>query len=181
MRTVLLPPIAWVYPAGMPFTVTPNRGRCRSASADAERQRRGHLWVTSGHFGKCNWGVRFGPIADIRSISDEYSNAPQVDQKALFYIGGATPSLPTVIRSAEFVEILSHANKISSNSAREIAQLMRHPQYNCDLVACDAALARRNHIVRSELDALLASATRPDDAQISHGAKAISRPLSAVH
>ncbi|HKA21471.1 MAG TPA: hypothetical protein VKN18_24555, partial [Blastocatellia bacterium] len=56
-------------------------------------------------------------------------------------------ALDATAQMEEFVEILSHANKISSNSAREIAQLMRHPQYNCDLVACDAALERRNHIV----------------------------------
>jgi hypothetical protein len=90
-------------------------------------------------------------------------------------------ALDATVQMEEFVEMLTHANKISSNSTREIAQLMRHPQYNCDLVACDAALERRNHIVRSELNALLASATRPDEAQISHAAKTTSTPLGAVH
>jgi hypothetical protein len=42
------------------------------------------LWTNSGH----------------QFISDEHNNAQQGDQKAPFYIGGATPSLPTVIRSA---------------------------------------------------------------------------------
>ena len=60
--------------------------------------------------------------------------------------------------------LLENINSIGPNTAREIAQLIHQPSYDCNLVPCSSALQRRNYLARSKLETLLAKKTLPDEA-----------------
>ena len=63
--------------------------------------------------------------------------------------------------------ILERAKAIGPNAAHEITQLIHQPSYDCNQVACTAALERRNYLAQSKLKALLAKKTLPDENTIS--------------
>jgi hypothetical protein len=62
--------------------------------------------------------------------------------------------------------LLENINSIAPNTAREITQLIHQPSYDCNLVPCSSALQRRNYVARSQLEALLAKKTLPDENSI---------------
>ena len=61
--------------------------------------------------------------------------------------------------------LLENVSAIGPNTAREIAQLIHQPIYDCNLVPCSSALQRRNYVARSKLEALLAQKTLADEAR----------------
>ncbi len=72
-------------------------------------------------------------------------------------------TLEATAQMEKFTEMLRQVTMITPNTGREIEQLIRQPQYDCNQVACDAALETRNRLVRSKLVALLARITLPDE------------------
>jgi len=59
---------------------------------------------------------------------------------------------------------LAHVDKISPETAAEIAQLLRRRDYDCRQLACDASLEIRNLAARSRLQTILARSTLQADA-----------------
>jgi hypothetical protein len=64
-------------------------------------------------------------------------------------------TLQATIRMERLTTILSYATAIPPYTAREITQIIREPMYDCNQVACDPVLKRRNHVARLKLQALL--------------------------
>lgn len=65
------------------------------------------------------------------------------------------------IESTSVIERLATAltsiDKIPPGTVREIAQLLRRPDYDCRQTACEPSLARRNAAARAHLEAILAT------------------------
>ena len=59
---------------------------------------------------------------------------------------------------------LAQAGAIPAETAAEIAQLLRRPDYDCRRLACDASLEKRNLAARSRLQTILARSTLQADA-----------------
>jgi len=59
---------------------------------------------------------------------------------------------------------LAHAEKISSETAAEISNLLHRQDYDCRRIACDASLDKRNLAARSRLQTILAMSTLQADA-----------------
>ena len=76
----------------------------------------------------------------------------------------------------KFTAILERAKAIGPNEAREIIQLVRQPIYDCNQVACSAALEQRNHLARSKLKSQLARKALPEENAISNDA-----PRQIIH
>jgi hypothetical protein len=56
---------------------------------------------------------------------------------------------------------LGRARTIAPATAREIAEVIRQPRYDCTQVSCDATLAARNRVARSKLQMLLGTFAAP--------------------
>jgi hypothetical protein len=59
---------------------------------------------------------------------------------------------------------LAHADTISSETAGEISQLLRRPDYDCRQLACDALVEQRNLAARNRLQAILTRTALQADA-----------------
>jgi hypothetical protein len=59
---------------------------------------------------------------------------------------------------------LAHADRIPSETAGEISQLLRRRDYDCRQLSCDALLEQRNLAARNRLQAILTRTTLQADA-----------------
>jgi hypothetical protein len=86
---------------------------------------------------------------------------------AVLLILGAGSTRHQVLEKTALMErlatALADARMIPPKTARDIAQLIRQPQYDCRQLACDAWLERRNLAARARLETILARDALPDD------------------
>lgn len=64
-------------------------------------------------------------------------------------------ALEATVIMERLASALNNSKTIAPDTARAISQLLRHSDYDCKQLACDAALERRNRVVRSKLESML--------------------------
>ena len=73
---------------------------------------------------------------------------------------GATSARRGVLDNTSVIErlgtTLEHSERVKPGTLREIAHLLRRPDYDCRQIACDAWLEKRNLAARDRLKAILA-------------------------
>jgi hypothetical protein len=84
---------------------------------------------------------------------------------AVLLILGASSTRHQVLDNTAVIErlatTLAQAERIKPGTAREVAQLLRRPDYDCRQVACDAWLEKRNLAARARLETILARHSSP--------------------
>jgi hypothetical protein len=87
---------------------------------------------------------------------------------ALLVVVGARSPRQQVLENTALIEQLAtrlaQAQTIAPDTAAEISQLLRRPDYDCRRFMCDARLEKRNLAARSKLQMILARATLQADA-----------------
>jgi hypothetical protein len=77
----------------------------------------------------------------------------------LWAAGGTRQPLEATVQMEQLAAKVGHASSIYPDTAREIAQVLALPQYDCDQVACSTALQARNSAARGRLKTLIATIT----------------------
>jgi hypothetical protein len=87
--------------------------------------------------------------------------APIVARIAGIGPNNAQRVLEATVQMERLATDLEHAKKIAPETKVEIAQLTHQPWYDCNQLACRAALEMRNRAARERLQAVLAGSEAP--------------------
>ena len=101
-------------------------------------------------------GVAIGVAFGVAALA-----APIIASIAGIGANNAQRVLEATVRMERLATDLEHAKKIAPETKVEIARLTREPWYDCNQLACRAALETRNRAARERLQAALAGGEAP--------------------